>query len=135
MSILRAIAAAAANLVACAAMFAGDQQQRAPRRSVPWRQHHGLLVLCLMGALAFVLLVLSVCGDQGVFRIRLLARDRVILEQKVQSIEGDNATLRRKLRDMKEGRASYELAAREKLGLVKPGEIVYDFRTDPLMPR
>ena len=32
---------------------------------------------------------------------------------------------------MKEGRASYELAAREKLGLVKPGEIVYDFRTDP----
>ena len=35
---------------------------------------------------------------------------------------------------MKEGRASYELAAREKLGLVKPGEIVYDFRTDPLIP-
>lgn len=85
-----------------------------------------------MGALAFVLLVLSVFGDQGIFRIRSLARDRVILEKKVQEIESDNATLRRQLRDMKEGRASYELAAREKLGLVKPGEVVYDFREDPL---
>jgi len=88
-----------------------------------------------MGAGAFLILVLSFFGDQGIFRIRLLARDRVILEQKVKAIESDNATLRRQLRDMKEGRASYELAAREKLGLVKPGEIVYDFRTDPLKPR
>jgi cell division protein FtsB len=88
-----------------------------------------------MGGFAFVLLVLSVFGDQGVFRIRLLARDRFVLEQKVQAIESDNEVLRRKLRDMKEGRASYELAAREKLGLVKPGEIVYDFRTDPLQSR
>lgn len=86
----------------------------------------------MMGAFAFVLLVLSVFGDQGIFRIRLLARDRVILEQKVQSVESDNAALRRQLRDMKEGRASYELAAREKLGLVKPGEVVYDFRANPL---
>lgn len=116
-------------------MSKGNQQQRALRQGLPWRQHRGLLVLCLMGAFAFVLLVLSVFGDQGIFRIRLLARDRVIMEQKVRDIESDNETLRRQLRDMKEGRASYEMAAREKLGLVKPGEVVYDFRTDPLDPR
>jgi cell division protein FtsB len=116
-------------------MSPGNQQQRPPRRGLPWRQHRGLLVLCLMGGLAFVLLVLSVFGDQGVFRIRMLARDRLVLEQKVGSVESDNAALRRQLRDMKEGRASYELAAREKLGLVKPGEVVYDFRTDPLKSR
>ena len=112
----------------------GNQQRSAVRR-LQWRQHRGLLVLCLMGAFAFLLLLMSVFGDQGIFRIRLLAHDRVVLEQKVQSIEKDNETLRRQLREMKEGRASYELAAREKLGLVKPGEIVYDFRTDPLNPR
>jgi cell division protein FtsB len=112
-----------------------NQQQSASRPGPPWRQHRGLLVLCVMGALAFLLLVLSVFGDQGIFRIRLLARDRIILEEKVRDIESDNATLRRQLRDMKEGRASYELAAREKLGLVKPGEVVYDFRTDPLGAR
>ena len=116
-------------------MSTGKQQERSPRRGVPFRQHRGLLVLCSIGIFAFVLLVLSVFGDQGVFKIRLLAHDRVVLERKVQSIESDNEALRRKLRDMKEGRASYELAAREKLGLVKPGEIVYDFRTDPLNNR
>jgi cell division protein FtsB len=116
-------------------MSTDNHQQRAARRVLPWRQHRGLLVLCTMGALALVLLVLSVFGDQGVFRIRRLARDRVVLEQKIRSVETDNAALNRKLRDLKEGRASYELAAREKLGLVKPGEIVYDFRTDPLKPR
>jgi len=88
-----------------------------------------------MGALAFVLLVLSVFGDQGIFKIRLLARDRVIMEQKVHEVESDNATLRRQLREMKEGRSFYEIAAREKLGLVKPGEVVYDFRPNPLDPR
>jgi cell division protein FtsB len=102
------------------------------RRGMPWRQHQGLVVLCSMGALAVVLVVLSVFGDQGIFRIRRLARDRAALEQTVQAIESDNARLRRQLQDMREGRASYELAAREKLGLVKPGEIVYDFRPDPL---
>jgi cell division protein FtsB len=114
-------------------MSMGEQQQQsALRQGLPWRKHRGLLVLCSMGVFAFVLLVLSIFGDQGVFKIRLLARDRAILEQKVQDIESDNATLRRQLRDVKEGRTSYELAAREKLGLVKPGEVVYDFRSNPL---
>jgi len=116
-------------------MSKNNLQQRAPLRGLQWRQHRGLLVLSLMGAFALGLLILSVFGDQGVFRIKLLARDRVILEEKVRNIENDNASLRRKLREMKEGRASYELAAREKLGLVKPGEIVYDFRADPLGER
>lgn len=88
-----------------------------------------------MGALALVLTVLSVFGDQGYFRIRRLGRDRVALEQKVQEVEVDNERLRRQLHDIRDGRASYELAAREKLGLVKPGEVVYDFRQDPLRNR
>lgn len=115
--------------------MAKGNQQRTVHEGLPWRQHRGLVVLCLMGVCAFVLLVLSVFGDQGIFRIRLLARDRVAMEQRVQEVESDNARLRRQLRDTKEGRAFYELAAREKLGLVKPGEVVYDFRTNPLDSR
>jgi cell division protein FtsB len=113
-------------------MSTGNQKQHAPRQGLAWHQHRSLVILCSMGAFAFVLLVLSVCGDQGIFRIRRLGRDRALLEQKVRGIESDNATLHRQLRDMKEGRASYELEARERLGLVKPGEVVYDFRSDPL---
>ena len=104
-------------------------------RGMPWRRHQGLAVICSMGALALLLTVLSVFGDQGYFRIRRLARDRVALEEKVREVERDNDRLRRQLQDIKNGRASYELAAREKLGLVKPGEVVYDFREDPLRDR
>jgi cell division protein FtsB len=85
-----------------------------------------------MSAFALLLLVLSVFGDQGIFRIRRLERDRVLLEEKVAGAERDSETLRRRLADLRQGRASAELAARERLGLVKPGEIVYDFRSDPL---
>jgi len=109
-----------------------DNVRRATRRGLAWREHRSLVVLCTMGLFAFILLVLSVFGEQGIFRIRQLDRDRVLLQEKVKSIENDNAALARQLRNMKEGRASYELAAREKLGLVKPGEVVYDFRSDPL---
>ena len=97
-----------------------------------WRRHKGLAVLGGMSAFAVLLLVLSVFGDQGIFRIRRLARDRALLEEKVAAVERESGTLRRRLDDLRQGRASSELAAREKLGLVKPGEIVYDFRGDPL---
>ena len=109
-----------------------ETMRRATRRGLPWREHRSLVVLCTMGLLAFVLLVLSVFGEHGIVRIRQLGRDRVLLDEKVRGIESDNAALSRQLKNMKEGRASYELAAREKLGLVKPGEVVYDFRDDPL---
>ncbi|HEY6001126.1 MAG TPA: septum formation initiator family protein [bacterium] len=106
----------------------------AGRAAPAWRTHTGLLVLGGMSAFAVLLLVLSVFGDQGFFRIRRLSRDKALLEEKVAGAEQDAGALRRRLTDLREGRASSELAAREKLGLVKPGEVVYDFRGDPLRP-
>lgn len=104
-----------------------------PGRATPaWRRHTGLAVLGGVSAFALLLLVLSVFGDQGIFRIRRLSRDRALLEEKVAGAERDAEALRRRLSDLRQGRASSELAAREKLGLVKPGEVVYDFRSDPL---
>ena len=113
-------------------MFGGTTRKHATGDGASWRRHHGLVVLCAMGVLALLLLVLSVFGDQGIFKIRSQSRDRRLLEDKVAAVERENETLRRRLRDVAEGRSSYELAAREKLGLVKPGEVVYDFRSDPL---
>jgi cell division protein FtsB len=115
-------------------MFPG-QAPLADRVAPYWRRNRGLAVLGGMSAFAVLLLVLSVFGDQGIFRIRRLSRDRALLEEKVAAAERDTEALRRRLGDLRQGRASSELAAREKLGLVKPGEIVYDFRSDPLQQR
>jgi cell division protein FtsB len=92
----------------------------------------GLAVLCAMGAAAFLLLAMAVFGDQGIVRIRQLGRDRAGLEQKIASLDRETRELRRRLDDLRGGKGSYEKAARDQLGLVKPGEVVYDFRTDPL---
>jgi cell division protein FtsB len=113
-------------------MIPASPRDAAGRGQPAWRRHTGLVVLGGVSAFAVLLLVLSVFGDQGIFRIRRLARDRALLEEKVAAAERDAEVLRRQLTDLRQGRASSELAAREKLGLVRPGEIVYDFRGDPL---
>jgi len=94
--------------------------------------HRGLAALWVMGAAAFLLLVMTVLGDHGVFRIRQMNRDRADLQARVANMEAETVALRRRLDDHRAGRVSNELVARERLGLVRPGEVVYDFRPDPL---
>lgn len=86
-----------------------------------------------MGVAAFLLMLMTVFGEQGIFRVRRLERDRVMLEEKIATAEKESAELRRRIQALKSGPAPYEKAAREQLGLVRPGEVVYDFRTDPLI--
>jgi cell division protein FtsB len=85
-----------------------------------------------MGAAAFVLMLMTVFGEQGIFKVRQLRQDRGVLEAKISEAERETAELRRRIQTLRSGPAPYERAAREQLGLVKPGEIVYDFRTNPL---
>lgn len=92
-------------------------------------------MLYTMVAAGFLLLVMTVFGENGIVRLRSLARDREVLEQKIAAVERDSESIQRRLRVLREGKASYEKAAREQLGLVKPGEIVYDFRPDPIAER
>lgn len=102
---------------------------------LPAHRNRGLAVFWLLGGAAFILLVMAVFGEHGVFRIRQLGRDRANLEAKVAAIEQETGELRRRLELDRAGTGTSERAARERLGLVKPGEIVYDFRTDPLGTR
>jgi len=100
------------------------------RRGPPVRRRHsGLAVLGGVGAFALLLLVLSVFGTRG-SPDPPLARDRALMEEKVAEVERDTRAARR-LEDLRQGRGSSELAAREKLGLVKPGGRLR-LRADPL---
>ena len=94
--------------------------------------HRGLTAFWLMGLAAFLLLVMTIFGDHGIFRIRQLNRDGATLRAKVADMERETTALRGRLEAHREGRVSNERVARERLNLVKPGEVVYDFRPDPL---
>lgn len=90
------------------------------------------MTFLVLGGLTAYLLLVAVFGEQGLLKVRQLDREKTELEERVAALDAETAVLRSEVRGIQSDPFLYEKAAREQLGLVKPGEIVYDFRTDPL---
>ena len=86
------------------------------RRQVVW----GAVVVAL------VLAAGSLSGEGGLRRYARLKRDLQSLEERNQRLEADNLRLKREVQRVRSEPAALERAARETLGLVKPGEIVFN---------
>ncbi|MFO0596207.1 MAG: septum formation initiator family protein [Myxococcaceae bacterium] len=86
------------------------------RRQVVW----GAVVVAL------VLAAGSLSGEGGFRRYARLKRDLQSLEERNQRLEADNLRLKREVQRVRSEPAALERAARETLGLVKPGEIVFN---------
>ena len=88
----------------------------------------------LNGLLAFatvVLLVDSLVGDRGLME-RMRARE--LYEQEVAALEAvryENAVLREKIYRLNNDPAAIESIAREELGLIRPGELLFILRNAP----
>jgi len=89
----------------------------------PFRRHLKLLVLVLV-----VLAAASVMGNRGLMRLYHLQRERAELTREIDRLRTANAALAEEARPLKSDPSGIEAIAREDLGLVKPGEIVYEFR-------
>jgi cell division protein FtsB len=61
-------------------------------------------------------------------------RDRATLEREIDQLTAANAAVAEEVRILRTDPARVEAIAREELGLVKPGELVYEFRTAPPPP-
>ena len=57
--------------------------------------------------------------------LRKFNRELVRLDEKIQELEEANENLRSRIQALREDRFYIEKVAREKLGLVRPGEIIY----------
>lgn len=91
------------------------------RRENPW------LVRALMFA-TVVLLVDALFGERGL-RERLRAtREYAATAAAVEDLKHRNAALRERGRRLREDPTTIELEARQELGLVKPGEILFVIR-------
>ena len=89
------------------------------------RKHKGVLV----GAVVSLGLGLSLLGaHRGASDLLALQEEQVALEQKMVRLQRGNDDLRRHLDRMKTDAAYLERVVRQRLGWIRPGEIVYRVR-------
>lgn len=92
------------------------------------------MALVVLAGFTVLVLLTAVFGEQGMLRVRQLNQERSELEERIALLDAETAELRGKVHMMKTDPFPYEKAARERLGYARPGEVVYDFRSDPLEP-
>lgn len=83
-------------------------------------------VLWASVVVALVLAVGSAVAEGGFRRYWRLKQDVRTLEDRNAKLAQDNAKLRREVEALRDDPAALERAAREELGYVKPGEVVFD---------
>lgn len=84
--------------------------------------------LRLAAMLLLALVLVSVPGNRGLIRLYRMHQTKAALEREVTQLTAGNAALAEEVRALRTDPGRVEGIAREELGLVKPGEIVYEFR-------
>lgn len=91
--------------------------------ATPW------LTLVLIGSSLFLLamMALTVWGDRGLLAMWRMQRELERLVREIEIVEQTNATLAHEVQRLRSDLGYIEKIAREELGLVRPGEIVFKF--------
>ena len=87
--------------------------------------------LALAAVLLGGLLGSSIFGSGGVVHLWRLSRERAALGEDAFALLAKNDELRRKILHLRRSDRALERLARQELGLVRDGEIVYRFRARP----
>ena len=77
-----------------------------------------------VGFMLFVLTVASFFGKRGLIEIYRTKRKQEVLLQKIERLEAKKGKLDRDIEELHKNPKAVEKKAREKLGLVKEGEII-----------
>jgi len=77
-----------------------------------------------LGFLFFVLLIASFFGKKGLIEVYKTQKQKEALLQEIELLEKKKAKLERDIEELERNPKAVEKKARDKLGLVKPDEIV-----------
>ncbi len=103
------------------------QRYRLSRYAPPEdRVRRGLRWVWLAAALWLVWV--GFVSEHNFMRLRQLARERQLSEEQLQQLQGEVARLDAQQRDPAAQRLLAEHALREKSGMARPGEIIYQIR-------
>ena len=84
-----------------------------------------ILVLCL------ILGLLTFFGDKGVLHLMRLQRELSRIKEESRKVEEENQKLREEVIRLQNEKRYIEEIARKELGMVKEGEIIYQFDPSP----
>lgn len=77
--------------------------------------------------LASLIIGMSVFGDNGVLDYLRMKQATSETKRRVEQLERENRTLRKDIEALKNDNAYIEKVAREKLNMVRPDEVLYQF--------
>ncbi len=78
---------------------------------------------------SFYLLVPLIVGDMGLVKYFKLRRTHHQLQEEIQRVSDENQKIDDEIHALRSDPAKIEQLARERLGLVRPGEAVYQFQS------
>ena len=85
----------------------------------------------LLGLFILSLLILGVLGERGAFHLWRLQGEKAKLDEENYRLQKENETLRKRISMLRSDDFYLEKLAREDLNLVRPGEIIYRFPSEP----
>lgn len=88
--------------------------------------------IILAAAAVFLLYLLAslVLGEMGMVKYYRMKAQHEALDRDIQNLKQDNAKLQREVHALRTDPACIERLARDKLGLARPGEIVYYYKSN-----
>lgn len=99
------------------------RRKRVERPPASILRRRGLQLLLVFVTL--VLVIDALIGDKGLTESMNARRQYRELQASLDQVRRDNTTLREEMRRLNEDPATIESLARQELGLIKPGEIVF----------
>ena len=90
---------------------------------------HGRRILnVVLGFATVVMLVDALVGEKGLVERMRAGRQYQQQQASLDALKADNARLRESARRLREDPSAIEAAAREELGLIRPGELLFILR-------
>lgn len=87
-----------------------------------------------VGILVLIILGFTVFGDRGLIKLVSYQRQREALAAEASRLQQENQRLTDEIERLKGDDSYLEQLAREELGMVKPGELVFQFTEDKDLP-
>jgi len=105
--------------------------RRSRKRESPWRPRLRRAGVYAGGALIVLVLAHTLFGPYGYFSMRRSEREIEQLRQEIDRLDRENVQLSGEIRALQTDPAAIEKAAREEMGLARPGEIIFRLPDDP----